>query len=111
MSIETHTPAWQDPNEVAAFVRHTSRPSGPADQTPTSVTLPHTHPDLGQVVTITINAAKDGNKSNTIILHLPIKTLAQWVMLSLPDTPKVGTDISDIDLSFDFSDLDLDTGE
>lgn len=74
--MKTHTPAWKDPNKSAAFVRHSSRPDGPADQTVSNISLPHVHPDLGQVVTIQINAAKDGDGGNTVILHLPIKTLA-----------------------------------
>lgn len=111
MKIETHTPNWQDPNGIAAFVRHSSRPNGPAGQTATHVSPPHVHPDLGQVVTILMDAAKDGARANTVILHLPIKTLANWVIQSLPDTPEVGVDISDADLSLDFSRIYLDVGE
>lgn len=109
--MKTHTPAWQDPNEIAAFVRHSSRPNGPADQTVTDISLPHVHPDLGLVVTIQIAAAKDGNKANTVILHLPIKTLANWVSQSLPDTPKVGVDPAGVDMSLDLTDLNLGAGK
>ncbi|SLN63888.1 hypothetical protein [Pseudooctadecabacter jejudonensis] len=103
MKIETHTPDWQDPNAIAAFVRHSSKPNGKADQAPTQVMGPHRHPDLGLVVTIVVNAAKDGNKANTVITHIPIKTLSQWVTNALPDMPKVGADISTTGL--DFSDM------
>jgi hypothetical protein len=113
MKVETHKPIWQDQNEIAAFVRHTSRRSGPADQTHTIVSSPHTHPELGPVVTITIDATKTGNKSNTVILHLPIKTLAQWVLKYLPDTPKVGVapdDVPPIDFG-NLGDCISDTGQ
>lgn len=111
MKPETHTPQWQDPNGIAGFVRHQSRPNGPADQSATEVSLPHVHPDLGRVVTIKISALKDGNKGNTVILHLPIKKLSEWVTQSLPDTPKCGVDSANDDISLDFSDIDLGTGE
>lgn len=112
MKNETHTPDWQDPNEIAAFVRHSSSPNNsPADQQMTDVSPPHEHPDLGQVVTIQIIAAKDGGKANKVILHLPIKTLANWVSQSLPDIPKVGADPADVDMSLDLADINLGAGK
>lgn len=102
MKTKPYTPSFQDPNQIAAFVRHSSRPSGEAEQGITDVTLPHNHPDLGRVVTIGITAVKDGDgsKSNTVILHLPIKTLAEWLTQLLPDTPKVGaSEVSEVDFS------------
>lgn len=107
MKIETHTPEWQDPNGIAAFVRHSSRPNSKADQQPTRVSGPHKHPELGLVMTIVVDTPKDGSKANTVIMHLPIKSLSQWVTKAIPDTPKVGVDTASADMALDFDHLEI----